>query len=104
MQFLNTDFLQDGEIKLVTDRLSEGDPERNWVPAYHFHICDLQGSIMGACDLRIGYTEGLYWRSYRVLHQRRIPGPSLCCKGLQTSVLSGSHAWDELFVHHLQSR
>ena len=61
MQFLNTDFLQDGEIKLVTDRLSEGDPERNWVPAYHFHICDLQGSIMGACDLRIGYTEGLYY-------------------------------------------
>ena len=61
MQFLNTEFLQDGEIKLVTDRLSEGNPERNWVPAYHFHICDLQGSIMGACDLRIGYTEGLYY-------------------------------------------
>lgn len=51
MQFLNTDFLQDEEIKLVVDRLDEGNPERNWVPAYYFHICDLHGNIVGACDL-----------------------------------------------------
>ena len=46
MQFLNTDFLVSEEIKLVVDRLAEGNPARNWVPAYHFHICDLQGNIM----------------------------------------------------------
>lgn len=61
MQFLKTDDLKDCEIQLIVDRLSEGNPDRNWVPAYHFHICDLQGNIMGACDLRIGYTEGLYY-------------------------------------------
>lgn len=61
MQFLNTDFLVSEEIKLVVNRLAEGNPLRNWVPAYHFHICDLQGNIMGACDLRIGYTDGLYY-------------------------------------------
>ena len=38
MQFLNTDFLVSEEIKLVVNRLAEGNPERNWVPAYHFHI------------------------------------------------------------------
>ena len=61
MQFLNTDFLVNEEIKLVVKRLAEGNPERNWVSAYHFHICDLNGNEMGACDLRIGYTEGLYY-------------------------------------------
>ncbi len=64
IQFLNTDFLESDEIKLVVHRLAEGDPERNWVPAYHFHICDLQNNIMGACDLRIGYTDGLYYGGY----------------------------------------
>ena len=61
MQFLNTDFLESEEIKLVVNRLTEENPERNWVPAYHFHICDLDGNIMGACDLRVGYTDGLYY-------------------------------------------
>lgn len=61
MEFLNTDFLKSEEIKLVVNRLSNGDPERNWVPAYHFHICDLRGIVMGECDLRIGYTDGLYY-------------------------------------------
>ena len=61
MQFLNTDFLESEEIKLVVDKLVEGDPERNWVPAYRFHICDLHGNRMGTCALRIGYNDGLYY-------------------------------------------
>lgn len=61
MKFLNTDFLENEEIKLIVERLADGNPERNWVPAYHFHICDLHGNIIGACDLRIGYTDGLYY-------------------------------------------
>lgn len=61
MKFLNTDFLKSEEIQLAVNRLSDGDPERNWVPAYHFHICDLRGIVMGACDLRVGYTDGLYY-------------------------------------------
>ena len=61
MDFLNTDFLENDEIKLTVDRLSEGDPVRNWVPAYHFFICDKEGNEMGYCDLRIGYNELLYY-------------------------------------------
>lgn len=61
MQFLNTDFLKSEEIELIVDKLTEGDPARGWVPAYHFHICDLNGRIIGMCDLRIGYTDGLYY-------------------------------------------
>lgn len=61
MQFLNTDFLENEEVKLVVERLADGNPDRNWVPAYYFHICNLHGTIMGTCDLRIGYNEVLYY-------------------------------------------
>ena len=61
MEFLNTDFLENEEIKLVVNRLAEGDPARNWVPAYHFYICDSQGTVMGYCDLRIGYNDNLFY-------------------------------------------
>lgn len=58
---MNTDFLESEEIKLIVDRLDVGNSETNRVPAYHFHICDLRDNIMGACDLRIGCTDGLYY-------------------------------------------
>lgn len=61
MQFLPTDFLTGKEVQLILDHTDAGDPEKNWVPAYHFAICDLKGTRMGVCDLRIGYTEGLYF-------------------------------------------
>ncbi|MDO4567447.1 MAG: GNAT family N-acetyltransferase [Clostridia bacterium] len=61
MQFYDTDFLRNDEIKLVVKQLADANPSRNWVPAYHFLICNLQGDIMGKCDLRIGYTDGLYY-------------------------------------------
>lgn len=53
--------LTDGEIVLRFDEMTEGDPERNWVPAYHFSICNMQGAKMGVCDLRIGHNELLYY-------------------------------------------
>lgn len=59
--FLNTDFLENDEIKLVLERTDEGDPERDWVPAYHFAVCDKEGVKMGACDLRIGHNDKLYY-------------------------------------------
>lgn len=59
--FLNTDFLCDGEIRLALERTADGDPVKKWVPAYHFHICDMQGNKMGKCDLRIGHNELLYY-------------------------------------------
>ena len=60
MEFLDTSFLENDEIKLVLERTADSVPERNWVPAYHFSICDRSGTKMGTCDLRIGNVEGLY--------------------------------------------
>lgn len=59
--FIDTSFLCGDEIKLVLEKTVDGDPERNWVPAYHFAICDLNGVKMGVCDLRIGHNENLYY-------------------------------------------
>lgn len=61
MEFLDTDFLESNEIKLILERTAEADSVRNWVPAYHFVICDKQGNGMGHCDLRIGYNDGTYY-------------------------------------------
>ena len=59
--FLETEGLTDGTITLKITKQSPADPERGYVPAYHFAILDRDGNEAGACDLRIGYTEGLYY-------------------------------------------
>ena len=61
MVFFDTDFLESNEIKLILERTTEADPVRNYVPAYHFLICDMQGTVMGHCALRIGYNDSLYY-------------------------------------------
>lgn len=59
--FFNTDFLRNDEIVLKLERTAEGNPEKGWVPAYHFAICNLAGEKMGVCDLRIGHNDMLYY-------------------------------------------
>lgn len=59
--FLNTDWMKTDEITLRLDRTAEGDPARNWVPAYHFSICLPDGTPAGKCDLRIGHNRKLYY-------------------------------------------
>ena len=61
MEFLNTDFLKNEEIQLVLEKTVDADPARNWLPAYHFTICDPAGTKMGVCDLRIGHNESVYY-------------------------------------------
>ncbi len=61
MEFLDTDFLENEEIKLILEMTAEADPARNWVPAYHFTICDQHRNSVGHCDLRIGYNDNLYY-------------------------------------------
>lgn len=61
MEFLNTDFLKSDEIELILEKTTDADPVKNFVPAYHFNICDKQGSEMGKCSLRVGYNENLYY-------------------------------------------
>ena len=47
MDFLDTDFLESEEIKLILESTAEGNPEKNWLPAYHFLICDKNENPMG---------------------------------------------------------
>lgn len=59
--FFDTDFLKNEEIQLILERTADGDPVKNWVPAYYFDICDSNGIKMGVCDLRIGHNDMLYY-------------------------------------------
>lgn len=59
--FLDTAFLKSDEIQLLLEKTVDGNEEKGWVPAYHFGICDLEGTKMGTCDLRIGHNDKLYY-------------------------------------------
>lgn len=59
--FLNTEFLKNDEIQLILEKTVESDPARDWVPAYHFSICNDKGIKVGVCDLRIGHNDKLYY-------------------------------------------
>ncbi len=72
--FFDTMFLKNNEIRLLLEKTVDGNEEKGWVPAYHFAICNLEGTKMGACDLRIGHNEKLYYGGnigYRVEEQYR---------------------------------
>ena len=72
--FLDTGFLQTNEIRLRLDKTGEGNPAKNWVPAYYFTIMSLSGEELGACDLRVGHNELTYFGGnigYSVHEQHR---------------------------------
>ena len=100
MEFLDTSFLENDEIKLVLERATQGDPVKNRVPAYYFRICDKQGHIMGRCDLRIGYNDGLYYGGhigYRIEEAYR--GHHYAAKACMLLFqLAKKHEMDHLFI------
>ena len=59
--FLDTSFLENDEIQLCLQKTVDGNIEKEWLPAYHFAICDKQGREMGVCDLRIGHNLKTYY-------------------------------------------
>lgn len=59
--FLDVEFLKGEEIQLILEKRIEGNPVYNWVPAYFFTICDLNGQKVGGCDLRIGHNDMIYY-------------------------------------------
>ena len=72
--FLDTEFLKNEEIRLVLEKTVEADPAKDWLPAYHFAICDLNGVKMGVCDLRVGHNDSVYYGGnigYRVEESHR---------------------------------
>ena len=74
MEFFDTGDLVGSEVSLRLDHTFPGDPARGWVPAYYFDIMDKNGVKVGACDLRIGHSDGLYYGGnigYSVLEEHR---------------------------------
>ncbi len=61
MRFLPVDDLKTGEIDLRLDSTSDAQPEKDWVPAYHFSVCLPDGTKVGQCSLRIGHNDRLYF-------------------------------------------
>ena len=59
--FFNTDFLKNDEITLRLEKTVEGNEEKDWVPAYHFAVCNDKGIKLGECDLRIDHNDKLYY-------------------------------------------
>lgn len=47
--------LQDGVLSLRLLRFTPEDPEKQYVPAYHFAIHLRTGEKVGFCDFRVGY-------------------------------------------------
>lgn len=58
--FFDVEDLKTNEIFLKLTKTSEEQPEKKWLPAYYFDICLLNGTVIGHCDLRIGYNEKTY--------------------------------------------
>ena len=58
--FYDVSDLRSDEIFLRLVRTCEAQPEKQWVPAYHFEICLSDGTKIGKCDLRIGHNDKLY--------------------------------------------
>ena len=72
--FLDTSFLVNDEIQLCLQKTVDGNIEKEWLPAYHFAICDKQGREMGVCDLRIGHNLKTYYGGnigYRIHEEYR---------------------------------
>ena len=98
--FFDTSDLQDGEIKLHLLRTAEADPERGWLPAYHFEIHLLDGTKVGFCDLRVGHNENTYMGGnvgYTVFPPFR--GKRYAAKACRLMLLLGKrHGMDHLFI------
>lgn len=58
--FYDTNDLRTDELFLELEKTTQAQPEKQFVPAYHFYICLPDGTRIGKCALRIGHNEKLY--------------------------------------------
>ena len=58
--FYDVTDLKDEEIFLRLVKTCDEQPEKQWLPAYYFDICLLDGTKIGYCDLRIGHNDKTY--------------------------------------------
>jgi RimJ/RimL family protein N-acetyltransferase len=89
---------QDG-ICLVCTAKSPAIPEKKYVPGYHFAVCK-GGEKIGDIDLRIGYTDGLYFGGnigYGIDEKHRGNGYAVTACRLLSSVAK-AHGMEKLLI------
>ncbi len=100
MVFFDTGFLESDGIKLVLNRTRSAEPERKRLPAYCFRICDRQGNTLGTCDLKIGYSDAIYYSGhigYEIAEPYR--GHHYAAKACRLLFgLAGKHGMDHLYI------
>lgn len=61
-EFMDFDYITDGEIDLIIDHKKPADEEKGYVPAYKYWITQHNSDKpIGYIDIRIGYNENLYY-------------------------------------------
>jgi predicted acetyltransferase/2-polyprenyl-3-methyl-5-hydroxy-6-metoxy-1,4-benzoquinol methylase len=97
--FIEVPELYDGVIRLICTGKREAIPEKKWVPAYDFAICR-GGEQVGEINLRIGYTDGLYYGGqigYGVDEKYRGNGYAVCACQLLAPVAK-AHGMTKLLI------
>ncbi len=60
--FFDFQYLTDGEIRVVIDKLIPENKEKGYVPAYKFNIVEEQSKMtVELIDIRIGHSQGLFY-------------------------------------------
>ncbi|MBR1586127.1 MAG: GNAT family N-acetyltransferase [Clostridia bacterium] len=62
-RFFPTDALIENDLRLICESQTPANPEKGYVPAYHFLI-DREGETVGRIDLRIGFTDLLFYAGH----------------------------------------
>ena len=60
-QFQNTEDLRTDEFYLQLVKTVNAQPEIEWVPAYIFHLCLPDDTVIGKCDFRVGFNDKIYY-------------------------------------------
>ena len=102
--FIDIHDLSDGEIELVCVGKKPAIPEKKWVPAYKFEI-RRNNSRVGEVNLRIGYTDGLYYGGqigYSVEQQHRGHGYAEKACRVLTPVIQ-AHGMNKVLITNNQT-
>ena len=102
--FLELQALSQDGIYLVCTAKKPAVPEKKFVPAYHFSIC-LGGEKIGDINLRIGYTDSLYYGGqigYNIDEKFRGNGYAVtACRLLQP--VAKAHGMSKLLITNIHT-
>jgi predicted acetyltransferase len=100
--FIEPGKLQDGDLLLILDRYLTADPEREWLPSYHFKMMrEGTANVAGRINLRIGNTERivLYRGHIGYLVEPEYRGDRFAARSLRLLLpLAAAHGLNPLWI------